>query len=332
MFGLKRKKAAYGMHIMDNQIKLVEIESSSQQIDVLQRHIIALDEGNIKNGKLLDEESVIYKLTHQVKTLGLQGMPVHLTIPTSNVILRKSVFPDLKDQELRNMIDVELNGGSQVPFKNPVFDFFRLGHVQTEAAAAQEGDGKKGKAAPQEEVLVFATPLDIVEGYSSLVSRCGLTPVSVDIAPLALLRILARQQQLSGTYLPKVFMFLQAEPDYADISIFVQGVPVFLRSIQMNAGYLMDSGTEKIDAYGRNLSMELGRILNYFKYSVSSEQEEVERIYLIGESDWTAGLPALLENAFSGEITTFPLDRVLRVNDQTLHAYTVPLGLAMKGV
>lgn len=332
MFGLKRKKAAYGMHITDLQIKLVEIESSSQQLDVLQRHIIGLDEGSIRNGKLLDEESVIHKLTHLVKAHGLHGMPVHLTIPTSNVILRKSVFPTLKDQELRNMIDVELNGGSQIPFKNPVFDFMRLGQAPTEAAAAQEGEGKKGKAAKQESVLVFATPLDVVQGYSSLVQKSGFNPVSVDIAPLAILRILVKQQQLTGNFLPKTFMFLQVEPDYADVSIFVQGVPVFMRTIQMNIGYLMDSGSEKIDAYGRNLSMELGRILSYFKYSVSSEQEEVDRIYLIGDAEWTAALPALLESSFSGELAVFPLERVLRANDLAFHAYTVPLGLAMKGV
>lgn len=332
MFGLKRKKAAYGMHIMDNQIKLLEIESSSMQIEVLQRHQIALDEGSIRNGKLLDEESVINKLTYQVRQLGIAGMPVHLTIPTSNVILRKSIFPSLKDKELRNMIDVELNGGSQLPFKNPVFDFFRLGEAKTEQAAAAEEDGKKQKAAGQEEVLVFATPLDVVEGYSTIVHKSGLVPVSVDIAPLAILRILARQQRITGAYLPKVFMFLQAEADYADLSIFVDGVPVFLRSIQMNAGYLMDSGSDKLDTYGRNLSIELGRIVNYFKYSVSSDQEDIERIYLIGEAGWTAALPEMLEGAFSGEIVAFPVDRVLRVNDQALHDFTVPLGLAMRGV
>ncbi|MNC27396.1 Competence protein A [compost metagenome] len=230
------------------------------------------------------------------------------------------------------MIDVELNGGSQIPFKNPVFDFIRLGQVPTEAAATQEGEGKKGKASKQESVLIFATPLDMVQGYSSLVQKSGLSPVSVDIAPLAILRILAKQQQLTGNYLPKTFMFLQVEPDYADVSIFVQGVPVFMRTIQMNVGYLMDSGSEKIEAYGRNLSMELGRILSYFKYSVSSEQEETDRIYLIGDAEWTGKLPALLEGSYPGEIAVFPLERVLRANDLVFHAYTVPLGLAMKGV
>jgi type IV pilus assembly protein PilM len=320
------------MHITDTQIKLVEVESNSQQMDVLQRHIISLDEGSIRNGKLLDEESVIHKLTHYSKSHQFQGMPVHITIPTSNLILRKSVFPAMKDQELRNMIDVELNGGSQVPFKNPVFDFMRLGQAESEAAAAHEGEGKKGKTPRQESVLIFATPLEVVEGYTSLVQKSGLTPASVDIAPLAILRLLAMQQQLSGTSLPKIFMFLQVEPDYADVSIYVQGIPVFMRSIQMNVGYLMDTGSEKIDAYGRNLSMELGRILNYFKYSVSSEQEEVDRIYLIGEAAWTAGLAPLLESSYSGELAVFPLERVLRANDLAFHAFTVPLGLAMKGV
>lgn len=332
MFGLRRKKTATGIHITDTQIKLVEIEGSSQQIDVLQKHSIGLEEGSIRNGKLVDEESVIHRLSQHVKARGLQGTPVHLTLPTSNVILRKSVLPALKDQELRNMIDVELNGGSQVPFKNPVFDFVRLGPVQTEAAASAETDGAKTKPQKQEAVLIFATPLEVVDSYSALVYKSGLAPVSVDIAPLAIFRILARLQQLSGAFLPKTFMFLQLEPEYADVSIFMEGIPVFMRSIQMNLGYAMDSGSEKTEVYGRNLSMELGRILNYFQYSVSTAQEEVDRIYLIGEAEWTTGLMPSLESFFAGEIVLFPLDQVLRARDTSIQAFTVPMGLAMKGV
>ncbi|TVY10412.1 type IV pilus biogenesis protein PilM [Paenibacillus cremeus] len=333
MFGKKVSKYTYGMQISDSAVKLVEIMNQSGQVTVTQRHSIALDKGSIKHGKFMDEESVVRRMETIVKQLGLQGARVNVTVPMSNVVLRKSVFSSLKDKELRNLIDVELHGGQQLPFKNPIFDFVRLGPPKDAAAAAVEEDGKGKKAKPsaQEEVLIFATPSEVVENYASVVKQTGLIPISVDLAPLALHRILVRHAKQTGSAMKDRFMLLHVEPDCADVSIFVDGIPVFLRSIQINTSYFMDTGTDPIAAYGRNLSMELGRVLNYFRYSVSTDQEDVQLIYLVGDHDWIQAMPAHLEGAFSGEIAAFPLAGVLQSDDSSDHSYAVPLGLAMKG-
>jgi type IV pilus assembly protein PilM len=331
MFGNKKSKYTYGMQILDSEAKLVEMMNHPHQVVVTQRHSVALENGSIKNGKLLDEELVIRRIEALVNQLGLQGAKVNLTVPMSNVIVRKSVFSSLKDKELRNMIDVELHGGQQLPFKNPVFDFVRLGAVKGEAAAAAEGGPKAGKASEQEEVLIFATPAEIVESYTRVVKQSGLTPVCVDLAPLALHRMLLRHMAQTGSAMADRFMLLHAEPDHADISIFADGIPVFLRSVQINASFLLDTGADPAAAYGRNLAMELGRVLNYYKYSVAADQEDVQLIYLFGEHDRIQGLPAHLEGSFDGDIVPFPLGSVLQSDDSAYYSYAVPLGLAMKG-
>jgi Tfp pilus assembly PilM family ATPase len=332
MFGRKTSKYTYGMQISDTTAKLVEIINLPQQVVVTQRHSIALDKGSIKNGKFMDEESVIRRIEATVSQLGLQGTKVNVTVPMSNVVLRKSVFSSLKDKELRNLIDVELHGGQQLPFKNPVFDFVRLGApINTAAAAVEEGKSKKAKVLGQEEVLIFATPSEVVDSYTSVIKQSGLIPVSVDLAPLALHRMLLRHNRKTGSVMKERFMLLHVESDHADISIFIGGIPVFFRSIQINTSFFMDTGTDPVAAYGRNLSMELGRVLNYFQYSVSTEQEDVQLIYLVGDQDWIQALPAHLEGSFSGEIAAFPLDGVLESDDSSNHSYAVPLGLAMKG-
>ena len=45
-------------------------------------------------------------------------------------------------------------------------------------------------------------------------------------------------------------MLLHVEPDHADVSIFVDGIPVFFRSIQINTSFFLDTGTDQIAAYG----------------------------------------------------------------------------------
>lgn len=331
MFGKKASKYTYGMQISDTDAKLVEIMNLPQEIVVTQRHSIALDKGSIKHGKFMDEESVIGRIESMVKQFGLQGANVNVTVPMSNVILRKSVFSSLKDKALRNMIDVELHGGQQLPFKNPVFDFVRLGAPKEAAAAAAEGGKKTAKPSAQEEVLIFATPAEVVESYTHVVKKSGLVPISVDLAPLALHRMLVRNTRLTGSAMKDRFMLLHVEPDHADISIFVNGIPVFFRSIQINTSFFLDTGTDQVAAYGRNLSMELGRVMNYFQYSVSTDQEDVQLIYLVGDYEWIQALPEHLEGSFTGEITAFPLQTVLQREDSACHAFAVPVGLAMKG-
>lgn len=332
MFGRKTSKYTYGMQISDTDAKLVEIMNAPQEIVVTQRHTIALDKGSIKHGKFMDEESVIGRIESLVKQVGLQGANVNVTVPMSNVILRKSVFSSLKDKALRNMIDVELHGGQQLPFKNPVFDFVRLGAPkEPAAAAAAEGGKKSSKISAQEEVLIFATPADVVESYTHVVKKSGLVPIAVDLAPLALHRMLVRSARQTGSTLKERFMLLHVEPDHADISIFVNGIPVFFRSIQINTSFFLDTGTDQIAAYGRNLSMELGRVMNYFQYTVSTDQQDVQLIYLVGDHEWIQALPEHLEGALTGEIAEFPLQSVLQNEDSACHAYAVPVGLAMKG-
>ncbi|WP_127587865.1 type IV pilus biogenesis protein PilM [Paenibacillus koleovorans] len=331
MFGKKQSKYAYGMQISDTSAKLVEIMNTPGQVIVTQRHSIALDRGSIKNGKFVDEESVIARIGSIVRQLGLQGEKVNVTVPLSNVILRRSVFSSLKDKELRNMIDVELHGGQTLPFKDPVFDFVRLGAPKDAAAPAAEEGKKAPKASQQEEVLIFATPSEMVNSYGQVVKKTGLIPVSVDLAPLALHRMMIRGVKLTGEAMRERFMLLYVEPDHADISIFVGGIPVFFRSLQINTSYFMDTGTDPIAAYGRNLAMELGRVLNYFQYTVSTDQEHLQTIYLVGEHEWIRALPEHLEGAFPGEIAPFPLGDIIQGNDDASHAYAVPVGLAMKG-
>lgn len=332
MFGKKKlSKYAYGMQITDTEAKLVEVMNVNDQVVLTQRHSISLDNGSIKNGKFMDEEAVIGRISTLVKQIGLQGSHVNVSVPLSNVILRKSVFSSLKDKALRNMIDVELHGGQQLPFKNPVFDFVRLGAPKDEVAATLEPGVKSSKAPTQEEVLIFATPSEVVESYTNVVKQSGLVPVSVDLTPLALYRVLVRRAFVTNTAIKERFMLLHVEPDHADISIFVGGIPVFFRSIQINTNFFLDTGTDQIAAYGRNLSMELGRILNYYQYSVSQDQEHVDLMYLVGDNEWIEALPEHLEGAFTGEISTFPLLSIMQGENSSCHTYAIPIGLAMKG-
>ena len=325
MFSLNNKTIGYGLQITDHQAKIVKVRKSSHSNHVLQQHTVDLEKGCIKNGKILDEAAVAKRIGETVQLLDMQGAKINLSVPASNVVIRKSVFASVKDKELRNLIDVELYGGTQLPFKDPVFDFVRMGKASNEAAATSDQTVSK---LDQDWVLIFATPSELVESYTSVAKQAGLNTDSVELESLSLFRLLVKDSKLTGEPMPDRFLILHAEADHADISIFENGFPVFARTVQIAAAQILDSGSSPEEIYGRHLNSELARILNYYKYSISNNQLELEKIYLSGFPVKMEAFRNLLAGSFMGPIHDLPLNKI----EDTNHAsYAVPLGLALKG-
>lgn len=313
MFGLSRKKISYGIQMVDRQVKIIGASGSSNS-RVVKHHQLALSDGVIKEGKIVDELSLIQKLSREIEKLSMKGEPVTVVIPTSSIVLRKAMLPNVKDKELRNLIDVELHSGdAKLPFKNPIFDFLSI----------READGQK-------EVLIFASPMEVVEQYVHIVREAGLEPVAVDTAPLALFRLMVRCYKAVGQRMPQRFMLLDAESDRAEISIFVDGYPVFFRTISIPSHQLIEEDGDQLEAYSRHMSIEMGRVMNYFKYTVSSEQDEVDELILVGDPTLTEELAKALESDFS-KITSLSMDRAVSNFDPIFKSFAVPIGLAMKG-
>lgn len=319
MFRRKRLASGYGIQILDHVIRVTGIRSVSKKIRLGLHETLSLPEGTIKDGKIIDKDALIRTLSEAVAALSLKHEHVVITIPTSGIILRRATFPIVKDRELRNLIDVELHGGGeQLPFKNATFDFIRMGR-------SEEGD--------EDEVLIFASPTDVIESYLEAISATGLHPVAVDLAPLALFRVLLKYAKTSGNDIQDSFILLNAESDHAEISIFVNGYPAFLRSIPVRSSMLSYDEEDSLKIYHRNLSTELGRIINYYKFSVATNpQLEIKQLYIIGTSHWTEGLAPHLNGVFEGSIEQVEVNDMMVDYDTEYNSYVVPIGLALRGV
>lgn len=316
MFGFSRKKECYGIQILDSQIRFVEVSSTSKATRMLYHHTIPLSAGAVKSGKIADEDAVIRAIESIVRQSGSGGAQVQLSVPTSSIVMRKASFPRLKDKELRNLIDVELHGGSQLPFKDPVFDF-----VQLDSANSSK----------ETEVLIFATPSELVDSYVHVVKKAGLDPVAVEIAPLAVYRLLLLYTEITGESLPERFMLLNMESDQVEFSMFAEGIPVFLRSMPLNRNLILAAENDEAGAYGRNLITELSRMVQYFKYNVSAEQNDLQALFLLGEDELVQDMPERLREVFTGSIRPVPLDLLLADKHDFIQSYAVPIGLALKG-
>lgn len=314
MFVFRRKTFGCGLQLQDHQIKLAAV-AGNERLQIRQIRNAPLPEGAIRDGRIMEEEAVVSVIRKTAADLSLIGKPVVLTIPTSSVVLRRSVFPARKDDELRRLIDVEMAAGDTLlPFKNPVFDFVKI------------GDTGKGT-----EVILFASPSEVVTQYVQAAKRAGLNPIAVDLAPLALLRLLKRCLKATGGTLPRSFMILNAESEVVEISIYSDGSPAFFRSIPVQVRAMLDEDADYLEAYGRYFSVELGRVMNYYKYASNEEPAPIETLFLIGDAHFTGGIMPVLEQTFPGAVRLMDIDSFLRTRNPELPAYAIPIGLAMKG-
>jgi type IV pilus assembly protein PilM len=319
MLGCKRKES-YGLQILDDQVRIVAIRPGSEGLTMKRYHSEPLASGAIQNGKIIQEEVVSQAINTAVKKLGIRGAGIYLSVPTSSTVLRKTTFPVMNDKELRNMIDVELNSGSQMPFKDPVFDFVRLGYAPTTDQGERVSQQSKQK---QEEVLIFASPSNVVESYVRVVRQAGLKPLSVELESLASFRLLLQYSEKSSKErLPECFIVINLEAAQLEFSIFVDGVPVFLHSVpDVSAG----------ESYANTVATELSRIMYYFSYSISTKQKEVQVIYLLGVVDRPAELSQMIRQAYEGQVHTIALGPWLQEPMDAIQAYAIPIGLALKG-
>jgi type IV pilus assembly protein PilM len=329
MFGLL-KKQSYGLQIYDGGIKFAAMNYARRdQLQCTTLEHIPFDTTVIRNGKLIDEEAFVRALHVLKEKLSLQKISVNVTIPTANILVRKTKVASLSHPEMRNLIDLELHSGDKLPFKNPVFDFVR---IDPTAQIAPEVDVVK-----QEEVLVFATPEESVEAYVRAIQTAGFHVDAVDISALSLFRLFVSPLSRLTQDLPDSFMMLECTAEQADVSIFTDGVPVFIRSISITASNAFESEVERRQQFITSLITELSRILNYYKFSISSDFSDIQSIYFAGEITLADALRTPLKDELNAELHTIVLESFIEHEEKALDSNilcecSAAIGLALKGI
>jgi type IV pilus assembly protein PilM len=332
MFSRDKKQQHCGLQMKDTYARLIAIDVDGKHWRAGRRHTTELPPGCIENGKIVNEAFVLHSVKTMVADMELQGAHVKLMIPTSNIILRKSVFASLHDQELRHLIEVELhNGNYKVPFNDAIFDYIRLGAPLTETAVVKMEEElvynqimRKHNPPQQEDVLVIATPKEVVQAFTQMAKLCDLNPVRVEPSLLSLYRGMARHWMHLGETMPRRFVVLHTDTGFSEMSIFDRGVPVF--TFSLNA-----SDYASVEAYADHLQLEFDRILNYFRQAIFSDRKDLRQLYMIGETDWIMQLRQPLGMMFDGNMTLLSLAELLQVKETVYDPFTILLKKGMRG-
>ncbi|MEH7223086.1 pilus assembly protein PilM [Bacillus sp. JJ1566] len=308
--------------IKDHAIRYVGVKRSNP-ITVQKFREKYLPPGIIQDGKIIERDTLHLILEECVTDWGIKNAQVQFIIPDPFVVIRKISIPnDVKDDEIIGYIYLELGATIHLPFSEPVLDFKVL----------SEDEKKK-------EVLIFAAPEDIAFEYSSLLEDVSLKPIAADISPLCMYRLFHFCQKTNGE---EHSLLLQFDLQSANLSIFHQDIPLFMRhltletslddwAIQPNSSNTLavikwNSHQSKLEVLMDEMIKEIEHVMNFYSFNMTQGKERISKILVSGDHPNLPDISSILIERY--EIPVHKIDNF----DKLPSHYYLPLGLALKEV
>ena len=289
-----------------------------------------LPPGIIKEGKILDYETLQMIVEQCVEEWDLSKKQVRFLVPDPFVVIRKMKIPgEVKDDEIEGYLYLELGTSIHLPFEDPIFDTVSL-----------EGNSET------KEILLFAASEDQVLQYSDLLESKKLKPLAADISSLALYRLWDVTRDLDSN---EQIMLLELDVLSVTATIFVEDKPVFMRHIllpdeltEWEVDHSSSSGVETLEyqgdrkAYFQTLEdtyVEIDRLLTFYKYNLNSGRDSVSTILVTGDHPYLEEICEKLSEQLDLPIKIFGKDLDMLTDEgPVLLRYHSAVGLAIKGV
>ncbi|MGE5675483.1 MAG: type IV pilus biogenesis protein PilM, partial [Mycobacterium leprae] len=244
-------------------IKVVEVRAYSRyRFRVHGCGKVPTPPGSVEGGLVQDPVAVGKAIRQAVKAAGIKARKAAIAVHPQVAFLRTLSFPVMPAAEVRGVIELQPEryipnaGGEETQF-----DFAILPHPP-EAA--------------QMSVVVAAAPRRVVADLMKACRVAGLTPVSVDMEPLALQRaVLAAQRDMPDDTVAVVDL----GEGQAKISLFDQNVPVVSRVLAVGAGAGPAATGEAVGEATEDLFLDIRRSL---EYGLSQSNRRLSRLFVTG--------------------------------------------------
>jgi len=167
---------AFGLDISDLALKLVQLDKKGKSLDIRCFNEIALPEGIIKRGAILQPEELVKKLKELVKkTRGLNTKYVVLSLPEERSFLQVISMPKMTAEETKNAVRYEAE--NYIPFSIDKI------YLDSQTISYQE---------KTQEVLLAALPITTVDPYLEVLNQAGLEPLVLETESQAIARSLMK--------------------------------------------------------------------------------------------------------------------------------------------
>lgn len=368
-FFSQKSNSYIGIDIGSASIKLLELENKSGKPE-LKNYGFAekIVRFNSRTEEMIRQSAEIIKRIYF--EAGFTAKNVVAALHNFDVFSSVINLPQVKAQELENIIRVEARKFVPIPLEDVVLDWKVIEKSGKPPAkkptkgAKQENDRDTFLIEQHEQgidVLLTAAPRKLVKKYVDIFHAADLNLLSLETESFAFIRALLDKNDASSV------MFLDIGAVASDILIVERQVPVIIRSVDVGGnsitsaiGKTMNIALERAEQFKRDVGIfgsaareddtpimqvietAFGPVINEITYSLDlyrSREQSVERIVLSGGSAHLAGLSAFLKSTFRLPIYVGdPWHKIsynadLRDNlEQIGSMFTVAIGLALKEI
>ncbi|MYL44800.1 pilus assembly protein PilM [Virgibacillus halodenitrificans] len=269
---------------------------------------IELPEGTVREGKVENKSvlvEMINKLIHEKKW---QKKKLFFSLPDDTVVIRNIEIPaSLARNEAKDYVRTQLGNKIYLPFSNPVIALDFL-NVTPESEEYQQ-------------VLLYAYPQDKLTAFEEVFDKAGFKVIGADLTSLSVYRYYYQTREEPSRHV----LLAHWNRDSLGISIFQEHKAIFTRYITIDP-LLFSEQEANITVMLDDYILEINRIIDFYRYSITKGNEQIEQIVLSGDFP-------LLEEAQRkiADQATIPIDRFAKEELPVKYVEVMGLGLKTDG-
>lgn len=185
-----QKTNSFGLDISDLSLKVASIERRGKKLELVSFGSQDIPKGVIKEGQIQDEEALVKAIKqalNDVKGKGIKTKNVSCSLPEEKSFLDVLRLPMLPQEEIAQAVRFEAENHIPVPLDDVYFDFELIKPFDNNGVVQKHGTPKRL------EILIAATPKNIVDAYLRTMKKAGLRILAMEIEPLSIVRTLVKE-------------------------------------------------------------------------------------------------------------------------------------------
>jgi type IV pilus assembly protein PilM len=222
-----KKSKGVGIELTPERINIAQLQKQGTGIKLAALASVPVPEGVIREGQIMDSAALADLIQAGLVEAKVKARRAATAIPGREVVTRLIPVPaELDDRELREMI-LEQEAGLYLPFprEEADVDYQKLGLFVDE-------DGIE-----KVQVLLAATRKEVTNSYLETFQQAGVELDVLETTSFALIRTI--RDQLLQFSAQEAVAIVDIEYESTEISIVVQGVPQFSRTVPIGTSQML---------------------------------------------------------------------------------------------
>ena len=223
------RRSAIGLDIGTSGVRAAELSFSGTNVTLEKFGQVALPEGAVRDGEVIDGPIVTDAIRHLWSRTGFTGKKVVLGMANQRVIVREVDLPVMSAKDRAKALPYQVQDYLPMPADLAIMDFLPLEDITVNGAQLQRG-------------MLVAASRELVMANVQAVQAAGLEPVSVDLSSFAVLRSMGTRND--PTLETEAVVDIGAR--VTNVVVHSGGVPRFVRILLMGGKDITDAVAERV--------------------------------------------------------------------------------------